>query len=178
MALSAKREFNLTYEIEKLKKIVQLPVTNVVFDERYQYGRLYLDENNDLLRIYAKLYVNDDFVGTVPYVSSERGFMYLSDMEVIGNKLAWDKIYDQYRQMIFDKILKQQPLAVTIEIKDYLSLNVKDKDGDIINIAYCTYLNDEWNVIVAGTNPITKVKITKVVIEAPLPPPIDDENLL
>ncbi|HTE00773.1 MAG TPA: hypothetical protein VK668_15885 [Mucilaginibacter sp.] len=66
-------EFSLAHEVAKLRKILLLPITNIVFDDRYEYGKQYLDADMDYIRIYAKIYVNDDLIGTIPYMSDRWG---------------------------------------------------------------------------------------------------------
>lgn len=161
------KEFSLAYEVNKLRKFLPLPITNIVFDERYEYGKRYLDDEINHTIIYAKLFINDEMIGTIPYMSDRWGLMYDTNKE---DELSWDKIYGQFRDVIFNKILLQQPNAATVEIRKYLSLYIKDKDGALINTALCNYINGEWNVVVAGPNLVEKVKVTKVTIQAPPPP--------
>jgi len=82
------------------------------------------------------------------------------------DELAWDKVYKQYQHVIFDKIVQIEPLAVTADTKEYGSLNVRDKGGTVIKTAYCRYINDEWNVVVAGLDAENKVKVTTVCYNA------------
>jgi hypothetical protein len=162
------REFSLAYEVDKLKKMLGVPITNIVFDEKYEYGKRYLNDDMTLTTIYAKLYVNDDLIGTIPYISDKWGPGYFNNND---DELAWYKIYQQFQQVIFDKIVQQEPLAATVEIKGYKSLHVKDKDGTVIKIAYCNYINDEWNAIVGGLNPVI---IRKEVTVSITPPPFNE----
>ena len=141
-----------------------LPITNIVFDNKYEYGKQYLDENLDNIIIYGKLYINDDLIGTIPYISQAWGIMYDTSKE---DKLAWDKIYRLYEREIFDKIFQKEPHAVTVEIKEYGSLNIKNKDNRLIKIAFCHYLDDEWIVVLADLNSLRKVKVTQVEIHPP-----------
>jgi hypothetical protein len=161
------RKFSLAYEVNKLKKILELPITNIVFDERYEYGKRYLDEGMNLITIYGRLYVNDDFIGTIPYMSDRWGPMYDTNKIKEEEFAWWDKVYRQFQQVIFNKIFQQQPLAVTAEIKEYGQLYVKDENGSVINLAFCNYVDDEWNVIVTGTNITQKVKVTRVILNPP-----------
>ncbi|HTE00772.1 MAG TPA: hypothetical protein VK668_15880 [Mucilaginibacter sp.] len=75
----------------------------------------------------------------------------------------------QFQDVIFYKILQQEPLAATAEPGMELSLNIKDKEGILIKQAYCNYINDEWRVVVAGLNATKKVVVTKVVLQPPPP---------
>lgn len=176
------REFSLTYEVDKLKKILRLPITNIVFDDKYEYGKLYLDENNDLVIIYGKLYINDELIGTMPYISDRWGPGYLNDKA----DLAWDKIYGLFSDVIFNKIVQMEPLAVTAEIahdqiKRYgsLTLFIRDKDGKQINTALCNCVKGEWNIVLIGLNPLTKtIVFSTKITPPPLPPGIGGEKYL
>lgn len=159
------REFSLAYEVEKLKKMLTLPITNIVFDERYEYGKLYLNDDLTLTTIYAKLYVNDDLIGNIPYMSDRWGPGYDTGKQ---KELAWDKVYQQFQREIFDKIVQQEPLAATIEIKEFKSLYVKDKDGTVINTVFCNYINNEWRVFLEGPNPVEKRVEFTIVINPPI----------
>jgi hypothetical protein len=83
------------------------------------------------------------------------------------NELAWDKVYQQFQPIIFDKILQKQPLAAAAEAKENKSLLIKDKDGLVINIAYCNYINNEWEVLVGGLNEVRKILTTTITITPP-----------
>ena len=162
------REFSLDYEVGRLRKMLRLPITNVVFDDRYEYGKQYLDDNWDFIKIYAKLFVNDELVGTIPYASDRWGPMYHTDKVEVD----WDNIYRQYRQIILEKIYQQEPLADTVEVinnKSFYSLSVKDRNSIPIKRAYCNYDNDEWNVVVGGLDPVEKVILTRVTLHPPPP---------
>ena len=169
MATPEIRPFNLTYEINKLKKILLLPITNIVFDDRYEYGRRYLDDDMSLTKIYAKLYIDDDFIGTIPYMSDRWGPMY--DNSALDD-IAFDKIYELYQQIILDKIIEQEPYAATVELvkNNFEPLYIKDKNGTVINTAFCNYVDNDWNVALAGPNPVINTKITNVVL---IPPPLN-----
>jgi len=52
-------EFNMNNEVEKIRKMLRFPITKVLFDEQYEYGKLYLDESSQLLILYAKLFIAD-----------------------------------------------------------------------------------------------------------------------
>jgi hypothetical protein len=148
MGASEKKEFSLAEEVEKLRKYLWLPITHVEFDPRYEYGKLYTDEDWNIIWINAKLFVNDELIGTIPYFSSNHGFGYDTGNHSV---LAWDKIYQQFKQIIFDKILHKEPLAVAAEPAEYeprtsLMLNVKDKDGTLIKKAFCRFVDSEWEV--------------------------------
>jgi len=67
------KEFSLPAEISKLQQILRLPITNVVFDKSYEHGKLYLDNDLNLTIIYAELYIDDSFIGTIPYMSDKWG---------------------------------------------------------------------------------------------------------
>jgi len=168
MAAPETRPFSLAYEIDKLKKRLLLPITNIVFDSRYEYGKLYLDDDMSLIKIYAKLYIDDDFIGTIPYMSDRWGPMY--DTAKL-DEIAFDKIYQRFQYIIFDKIIGQEPRAATVELvnNNLEPLYVRDKSGAVINTAFCVYVNNEWNVVLAGPNPVTKMKVTNVVLNPPPP---------
>jgi hypothetical protein len=163
------REFSMPYEIDKLKKILLLPITNILFDEKYEYGVMYLNDDMDFTTIYASLYVNDYFIGTTPYVSTRLGIGYLSCKP---DELDWEKVYKQFQQVIFDKIVQQEPLTDSVEIRGFMSLFIKDKIGSIIKIAFCNYIEDEWNVVVSGLDVEERVKVVTVILS---PPPFDLE---
>lgn len=163
--------FSLANEVKKLGEILLLPITHIEFDPRYEYGKLYLDDDLNLIIIYAKLYVNDDPIGSLPYRSDKWGPMYDTTKQV---ELAWDKIYQQFHQSIFSKILQQQKLVATVEIREYKSLNVKDKEGTIINIAHCNYNDNSWEVVLSDPNEKNIISYTTVIICSP-PPPINIE---
>lgn len=159
------REFSMVYEVDRLVKMLRLPITHIEFDERYEYGKLYLDENQDLTVIHAKLYVNDDCIGTIPYISDKWGPGYLSSNT---NELAWDKVYQQFQPVIFDKVVKLEPLAATAEVIKIRMLLIKNKDGLPINTAYCDYIgNNEWDVVLGGLNPQERVKTSTYTRKAP-----------
>jgi len=160
------REFNLISEIERLQKILLLPITNVIFDERYEYGKLYLNANQELEIIYAKLYVGESFVGTMPYMSDKWGPMYVTSKQ---NQLDWNKIYEYNKTEILKKVNDLQPLAGAVEVGDFRSLNVKDKNGVLINVAYCTFLNGNWNIVLGDPNP--KIMHFSKTFTLPVPPP-------
>jgi hypothetical protein len=159
--------FQRPYEVEKLRKMLRVPITNIEFDERYEYGKLYLDDQLALTIIYAKLYVHDELIGIIPYMSDKWGPMYDTSKQ---HELAWDKIYLQFQQVIFDKILEQEPLAVYAEIRDFRSLFVKDKNNIVIKVAFCNYIDDEWNIVVGGPNVERRKKVVTVFLQPPPPP--------
>jgi hypothetical protein len=168
MATPEMREFSLEYEVSRLKKMLLLPITNIVFDDRYEYGKLYLDDNMDLIKMYAKLFVNE-LVGTIQYSSDRWGPMYYTDK----TEVEWDKIYRQYQHIILEKIYRQEPLAATAEVindESFYSLSVKDKNGIPIKIAYCDYLDDEWRVVIGGLDPDRK-KVKLITVKLYPPPP-------
>ena len=170
--MSALEGFSLTNELDKLKKITLLPITNIEFDKKYEHGKQYLDSEMNHIKIYAKLYVNKDMIGIIPYMSDSWGLMY--DTNNFG-ELAWDKVYKQFQEVIFAKILQQEPLAFTAEPIEDLSLSIRDKQGVLIKRAYCAYINDEWSIFVAGLDGITKkVTLTRVVLFPP--PPLKGGN--
>jgi hypothetical protein len=158
------REFSMAYEVDKLRTMLRLPITNIVFDDRYEYGKSYLNEDFTLTVIYAKLYINENYIGDIPYMSDKWGPMYDTSKQ---NELAWDKVYQQFQPIIFDKILQKQPLAAAAEAKENKSLLIKDKDGLVINIAYCNYINNEWEVLVGGLNEVRKILTTTITITPP-----------
>lgn len=169
MALPETPKFSLANEVEKLRKFLSLPITHVEFDPRYEYGKLYMDDKMNWIWINAKLFVNDQQIGTIPYFSSGHGFGYDTCNTSV---LAWDKIYPQYKQVIFDKIVQQEPLAVIVEPAEYephenLSLNVKDKNGILIKKACCRFDNGEWDVNVFGLNVVKKTVTVKVTLTPP-----------
>ncbi|WCT12488.1 hypothetical protein [Mucilaginibacter jinjuensis] len=158
------REFSMAYEVDKLVKMLKLPITHVEFDERYEYGKLYLDENQEFIIIYARLFVNDDFIGTIPYISDKWGPGYDTSKQ---NELAWGKVYQQFQPIIFDKILQLEPLTATLETIENRSLLIKNKDGLAINTAYCNYINNEWNVVLGGLYSEERVKVFTYKITIP-----------
>lgn len=169
MGTSEKKEFSLAEEVEKLRKYLWLPITYVEFDPRYEYGKLFTDEDWNIIWIDAKLYVNDDMIGTIPYFSSDHGFGYDTGNHSV---LAWDKIYPQFKQVIFDKIFQQEPLTVTAEPAEYeahayLTLNVKDKDGTLIKKAGCCFIDGEWEVNVSGLGGVKRTVTVKVTLTLP-----------
>lgn len=173
MAAAEIREFSLAHEIEKLKDMLNLPVTNVVFDDRYEYGKLYIDEDKNLTVIYGQLYVNDEWIGTIPYMSDRWGPMYDTSKQ---KELAWDKVYRQYEQQILSKIHQQQPQAATAEVKDYRSLYIKDSKGKVINWALCSYIDNNWQVILHDPDYVEKVIVKQISIQAPPPPASDTRH--
>ncbi|HVS94559.1 MAG TPA: hypothetical protein VHE59_21120 [Mucilaginibacter sp.] len=158
MATTGTPKFSLANEIEKVRKYLLLPITYIEFDERCEYGKVCLDDNMDWIWMNAKLYVNDEPIGTIPYFSSEWGFGYDTSNHSV---LAWDKIYQQFQQVLFDQILQREPRAVTAEPAEYepheyMTLNIKDKAGVLINKAGCLFIDGEWNVNVYGLNSTKK----------------------
>jgi hypothetical protein len=67
------REFSMAYEVDKLRTMLRLPITNIVFDDRYEYGKSYLNEDFRLTVIYAKLYIDENYIGDIPYMSDKWG---------------------------------------------------------------------------------------------------------
>jgi hypothetical protein len=158
------REFSLAYEVDRLVQMLKLPITHVEFDERYEYGKLYLDENQEFVIIYAKLYVNDDFIGTIPYISDKWGPGYDTSKQ---NELAWGKVYQQFQPVIFDKVLHLEPRAATTEVNENRMLLIKNKDGLPINTAYCNYTNNEWDVFLGGLYLTERVKVSTYKMKLP-----------
>ena len=164
--------FNLAKEVEKISKLLLLPVTHVVFNKKYKLGKAYRNDKGDYAVINAKLYVNDDLVGTIPYMSEIWGFMYDPYNAEI---FAWKKIYAQFEQLIFNKICLQEPLAVAAEPwklgpGHYLILDIKDKAGMLIKRATCRFIDDEWNVFISGLDTGTIRKRVRVVLTPPPSP--------
>lgn len=161
---------DLVNEIEKLRKYLLLPITHVEFDSKYDHGKRYMDDQMNIIWIHAKLFVNDELIGTIPYFTDHVFVGYDTSNHSV---FAWDKIYAQFQQVIFDKIYQQEPLAVTAEPaeyepRSYLTLNVKDKDGTLIKKAGCCFIDGQWEVNVFG---LDTVKITKRVTVVLTPPP-------
>lgn len=166
------RPFSLAREVDKVRKFLLLLITNVVFDDKYEYGKRYLDDDMSLTKIYAKLYIDAEFIGIIPYMSDRWGPMY----DTCGPEdLKYDKIYQLYQQVIFDKIIEREPRAATVELvnNNFEPLYVKDKNGTVINTAFCNYIDNEWNIALAGPNPKMSVKVTKVMLT---PPPLIKEG--
>jgi len=168
MTRSEEPKFNMANEIEKMQKYLLLPITYIEFDKEYEYGKLYVDDNKNLIWIHANLFINDELIGTIPYFSSDHGFGY----DTANSVLAWDKIYAQFQQIIFGKIFQQEPLAVTAEPeesdpKECGLLNVRDNDGILIKKAGCRFIDGEWNVNVFGLNTVTTTRRVTVVLTPP-----------
>jgi hypothetical protein len=161
--------FSMPDEIAKLKKIFLDPSTNIVFDEKWEYGKTYLDENMNYIVFTARIYIADEMVGTIPYMSSSFGTMYHDNS---GSGLDWNKIYQLFHHDIFPKILQQAPLAnrVETEAQDQRLLLVKDINGTVIKHAFCNYVDDEWRVVVVGTDGQKKQKTVTVTLHVPPPP--------
>lgn len=165
MIPTPKRTFNLEYEIKHLRKLLRLPITHIEFDDRYEYGRLYLDDNCDLIVIYAKLYANDDFIGTIPYRSGTRGPMY----DTLNQPELASKIYPKFRREIMSKIIEQEPLAKDFHAREDVLLDILDEKGHKVNTAYVAYLEDIWTVTLTGLNPVLEIQTATVVVTAPPP---------
>jgi len=149
--------------------MLALPITNVEFDPSYEHGKMYIDDQMNIIWIDAKLFVNDELIGTIPYFT-DRGFVGYDTSN--HSVFEWDKIYAESQQIVFDKIHQQEPLAVSAEPAEYeprtsLMLNVKDKDGILIKKAFCRFVDGEWEVYVSGLNTVSK----KVTIKVTLTPP-------
>jgi hypothetical protein len=169
MAAPGIPKINLADEVEKLRKYLALPITRVKFDPSYEYGKRYMDDKMNWLWADAKLFINDELIGTMPYFSAEFGFGYDTGNHSV---LAWNKIYQQFQQVLFDKILRQEPLAVTVEPAEYeprtsLMLNVKDKEGTLIKKAFCRFVDSEWEVSVFGLNTVTRTVRVHVTLTPP-----------
>ena len=164
MAVPQSKEFSLAHEVNTLRKMLMLPVTHVVFDNRYQYGKMYMDESMNFIVFYATLYVNDEVIGNIPYMSAGFEPMYITDKQT---DLAWDKIYRQYHTDIMGKIIQQEPLAAIGEIWRYKFLFIKDENGTVIRTAFCNYVNDEWEVVLDGPNPVDVVRTATVILASP-----------
>ena len=161
-------EFNLTNEIEKLRQMLWLPITHIEFDARYEYAKLDIDEQMHPIWTDPKVFINDDMIGTIPYLRLASGYGYSNDHCVF----AWDKIYSQYSQVIFEKILQREPMAIDAAPAEYkhgwpLLLNVKDKNGAVIKKACCRFVDDEWEVSVMSLD----VKSTRKTVKVTLVPP-------
>lgn len=159
-------EFSLAAEISKLQKMLTLPITNVIFDEKYEYGKLYIDNDQNLTIIYAKLFTNDSFIGTIPYMSDKWGPMYDTSKQ---KELDWGKIYNLFEQEIFTLVRQQQPQAVSAEIRDYKTLFVKDNEDQLINFAFCNYIDNAWQVVVSSLDAVEIYKEVKIIIQASIP---------
>lgn len=170
MTKSEEPKFNMANEIEKMQKYLLLPITYIEFHKGYQYGKTYMDDNMNWIWINANLFINDELIGTIPYISSGHGFGY----DTVNTVLEWDKIYAQFQQIIFGKIFQQEPLAVSAEPeesdpKEYGLLNVKDKDETLIKKAFCRFVDGEWEVYVSGLNYTTTTHRVNVVLTPPPP---------
>jgi hypothetical protein len=167
MRTAPARPFNLDHEIEKCRMILLLPITGIEFAPGYEYGKLLLDDNQELKVLQAKLFVNDELIGTIPYYNLEAGYGYPShDRE----SLAWEKVYGQYEQTIMDQVRLQEPAAAHAEHAGYGRLFVQDKHGTTIKLAYCNFVYDDWRVVVTGLDVQTKAKVTSVKLAPPVPP--------
>ena len=129
MTLPNRPEVNVLHEVEKLKVILELPITNIVYDKSDYYGTLY---------------VNQERIGTILYEVFPTGLMYDKSEEM---KLDWSKVYMQYKDIIFDKIRSEEPLADYATISLYKTLLVKDQDKKVIKRAHCAFRKDNWDVV-------------------------------
>jgi len=171
MTESRAPKFDMTKEIEKMRKILWLPITHIEFDKRYEYGERYMDDNMNWLWADAKLFINYELIGTMPYFSSEFGFGYDTGNHSV---IAWDKIYQQFQDELLSKILQQEPFAVTAQPAEYeprmsLILDIKDKDETLIKKAFCRFVDGEWEVCVYGLDYITTTHRVNVVLTPPPP---------
>lgn len=158
--------FSVANEVAKLRKQLQLPVTHIEFDNRYTIGQMYLDDNLDYIKIYAQLYINKDHIGDVQYMSGHFGPMYGNDR---AKRIDWAKITGIFYNEFLDLISKSEPLAATLEVRSFQSLFVKDAEGSVITLAFCNYVDDEWQINLSPPDSITRSINFSVAIAPPKP---------
>lgn len=136
--------FSIENEVRKLRKYTMLPITHVVFDERYQHGENYIDDNLDYIKILAKLYIAEHYIGEIQYMSSNFGPMY--ETQSIQQLVNWQKVVDLFHQEILAEVLKQEPRAALLAVQNYEILSVKNAEGTIIKNASFKYFDGRWNI--------------------------------
>jgi len=81
--------------------------------------------------------------------------------------LDWAEIYRCQENEILGKIYEQQPLSKTVEIGRIRTLNIKDENGFLINVAYCNFIESDWNVVLGDAHDEAKEYNFKVSITTP-----------
>ena len=158
--------FSLENEAVKACRYFMLPVTQIIFDDRFPLNEPYVDENLDFIKLRAKLYFQQHYIGEIPYMISHFGPMYdTGEHELID----WKGITSLFNQVLFEEILKQEPAAGSIESNSYSTLLVKDQEGKTINIAFCHYINNQWQINLTDLNSELKNISVSVKLKAPSP---------
>jgi desulfoferrodoxin (superoxide reductase-like protein) len=128
MTLPKPQKRNIPYQVALLKTNLELPITNIVFDQTYAF---------------VYLYVNEQMIGTIGFDAGIQIHYHKTE----EHKIAWDKVYMQSKDIINTKIREQEELADQITIAPYKTLYVKDKAGKVIKMAHCAFRNDEWVIV-------------------------------
>jgi len=158
--------FSVENETTKVSKYLMLPITKITFDDRFPLNEPYVDDNWDFIKLRAKLYSQNQYIGEIPYMISHFGPMYdTSERELIN----WEGLTELFRQELFAVILKQEPAAVALESSRYGTLLVKDGNGKTLNLAHCQYIDSQWRVILTDLGSVVKSKSISVVLKVPPP---------
>ena len=159
--------FSLENEAAKVSMYLMLPVTQIIFDDRFSLDEPYVDENWDFIKLRAKLYFQQHYIGEIPYMIGHFGPMYdTGEHELID----WGGIASLFNKELFEEIFKQEPAAGSVESSSYSKLLVKDQEGKTISIAYCHYINNQWQINLTELNSELKAKNVSVKLKVPPPP--------
>lgn len=164
--LSFTHPFSVENEVAKVSKYLMLPITQIIFDNRFSLSEPYVDENWNFIKLEAKLYIQQNYIGKIPYMIGNFGPMYdAGERELID----WERIAGLFKLELSAGILKQEPAVGSIESKSYGMLLVKDRNGKAINLACCQYIDNQWQINLIGLDSELKTKSVSVMLKVPLP---------
>lgn len=121
---------NLQNEIEKIQLALQIPITNLIFNDKG-----------------VEIISGTKNIGAIPYYNVAGILTYDNAKESV-NWLNWVDVYDQNKNEIDNLIIG---LAETNEIilsnSTFRRLYVKDKSDKLLMTVICSYTNNEWKVM-------------------------------
>lgn len=158
--------FSLENEAAKVSMYLMLPITQIIFDDRFSLNEPYVDENWDFIKLRPKLYFHQHHIGRIPNMIGHLGPMFDTGKHEL---IDWKGIANLFNQELFEEILKQEPAACSVESNSYSTLLVKDQEGKTINIAYCQYVYNQWQINLTGLNSDLKTISVSVKLIAPAP---------
>jgi len=158
--------FDIVAEVVKMRKLTNLPITDIVFLNPAQEFEM-TEANNHRAKEPAELYINGTAIGNMEY--------YIFP-ETIGcdtsaqDRLNWNKIYELCEHEILPIIQAAEPLTHAVRPLKYKRLAVHDADGTLIKLAFCNYINGEWSVVVTGLNVVERKVEVSVTLTLPPKP--------
>lgn len=134
MGLPKKPQFqiNIQHEIEKVKNLLELPITNISFSGTT-----------------AKIYIKAGEIGSLEFVDVPGTVVtrsYYTPDEAV-NKLNWSKVLIQERDILISKAQEIKPEAITITPGHYKMAYLKGGNGIDLGKVFCRYTNNEWYTI-------------------------------